>query len=805
MKIIKFGGKSLANGKGLNQTIKIIDQKLRQKEKLVVTLSARGNATDELEHLLDLALEKKDYYLKLEKFKEYQLEPLESIDFNEEFELIDEILHGVKLVQDYSLKTKDLFLAQGEILSAKIVSGLLNLNGATTFPVDSRDLFVTDNNYGSAKVLDKLSKKKTTEFFNQIPVNKIPIVTGFIAKSEENCTSTLGRNGSNYSASLLAKYLAAQTVLSYTHVSGIFTANPDSVSDAKIITQLSYKEANELASFGASILHTRTISPLIEQKIPLRILNTFNPDHEGTLISHENSKKEVKSISVQENVEVINLEGRGILGRSGIDARIFSVLQKEDISIGLISQGASERGVGFVVQSKHAKKAIKVLESEFKYDIKIGDVNAIYAIDNVSVITIVGQTLNGFSSAYQSLVKNNVEVLLINNTLSGSNISLVIKNDVANKAVNLIHAQIFGVSKKVNIAIFGKGTVGGVLIDQILENESQILERKGTKLNIFALSNSRKILLDKNGIDSEWITDFDNKSIDKKDVFQVIDYANAHHLENLIIIDNTADAKFVENYPTFIENGFDLISSNKIANTIDFSFYKSLREGLKKHHKTYLYETNVGAGLPLIDTIKLLHDSGENITRIKGVFSGSLSYLFNAFSKGKQPFSSALQSAIDLGLTEPDPREDLSGQDVARKLLILARELDLENEFSDIQIQNLIPESLIKLDQSTFLNKLSDLDETYDALRKGLKKGEVLRYVGDLHGDLQQSKGLLDVKLESVSEFSALGQLSGSDSLFEIYTDSYGDRPIIIQGAGAGAAVTARGVFGDLLRIADKK
>lgn len=358
--------------------------------------------------------------------------------------------------------------------------------------------------------------------------------------------------------------------------------------------------------------------------------------------------------------------------------------------------------------------------------------------------------------------------------------------------------------KNINLAIFGHGLVGGMLINQVLDSVENIERKRGFKLNIFAIANSKKLLLKKCGVSTNWKAELEENG-KLYAIQEVIDYAKENHLENLIAIDNTASDAFVENYFSLIENGFDLISSNKIANTLSYDFYKKLRISLENNQKEYLYETNVGAGLPLIDTIKLLHLSGENITRIKGVFSGTLSYLFNTFSENDKPFSAVLQEAIDKGFTEPDPREDLCGNDVGRKLLILARELDLQNEFDEINIENLIPEHLRGCDRNDFLNRLSELDEIFAKIKANQKPNHVLRYVGDLSGDLQQDRGNLDVKLVSIPANTALGQLKGSDSFFEIYTESYGDRPIVIQGAGAGSAVTARGVFGDILRLSEKQ
>ena len=508
-------------------------------------------------------------------------------------------------------------------------------------------------------------------------------------------------------------------------------------------------------------------------------------------------------MSVQEDVALVNLIGRGLLGKVGVDGRIFGALGKENISVSIISQGSSERGIGFIVDLKNGNKAKAVLENEFKEEFQSKDISQIYVTEKVSVISIIGQSLYSFNQPYSALIKNRITPILINNTITGENVCLVVKKTDLHKAVNVIHGEIFGVSKNINIAIFGIGLVGGTLINQILKSKENIIKRKNINLNIFAVANSSKVLLNKNGVDENWTNELET-STEENNVENIINYAEKHHLENLIAIDNTASSEFVKNYLELVDNGFDLISSNKIANTLDYSFYKALRIKLKENKKTYLYETNVGAGLPLIDTIKLLHDSGENITRIRGVFSGSLSYLFNNFSANNKSFSEVLQEAMDNGYTEPDAREDLCGRDVGRKLLILARELDLQNEIEDISIENLIPINLREGSSEYFMLKLDELNDHFQKIKDNQKTGYVLRYVGDLYGDLQQDKGVLEVKLTSVPANSALGQIQGADAIFEIFTESYGEKPIVIQGAGAGASVTARGVFGDILRLAEK-
>ncbi|WP_445737947.1 bifunctional aspartate kinase/homoserine dehydrogenase I [Mariniflexile sp.] len=800
MKVLKFGGKSLANGNGLNTVISIIENKVNEGEKITVVVSARGTATDDLEDILNKAVKGQDYKLLLQLFKDYQTEPLKDVDFSKEFSVLDKLFEGVSLLSDYSKKTKDEILAQGELLSVKLISSLLIKHGIKASAVDARELIKTDGVFGDAQPISQLSKDNVKNYYKKNGGDVIHVVTGFIASNTKNETTTLGRNGSNYTAALLANYLDAEELQNYTHVNGIYTANPDLVEDAQKIRELSFSEANELANFGTTVLHAKTIIPLVEKNINLRILNTFNPEDEGTLITAKPNSKDVTSLSVLDNVALLNLEGRGLLGKSGVDARIFGALAKQNISVSIISQGSSERGIGLIINADQATQAVIALEREFESDFYSQDVNKIGVVDDVSVISIIGIELSSFHKPFNALIKNQITPLLFNNTVTGRNVSLVVKKDQLHKAMNVIHGEIFGISKKVNIAIFGHGLVGGALINQILKSKHDIEKRKGINLNIFAIGNSKKLLLNKKGVDENWEKSIKNSPIESS-IEDVINFAKTHHLENLIAVDNTASSSFYSNYKPLIEAGFDLVSSNKIANTISHEFYTDLRLKLKENNKQYLYETTVGAGLPLIDTIKLLHESGENITRIRGVFSGTLSYLFNNFSVQDKPFSEIVHETIDKGFTEPDPREDFSGNDVARKLLILARELDLQNEFEDVSVQNLIPEAYQNIPVESFLKQLHVLDDEFQNIKEHQKEGHVLRYIGDLSGDLSKDKGNLEVKLISIPEDSTLGHIKGSDAIFEIFTESYGEQPIVIQGAGAGAAVTARGVFGDILRL----
>jgi aspartokinase/homoserine dehydrogenase 1 len=512
-------------------------------------------------------------------------------------------------------------------------------------------------------------------------------------------------------------------------------------------------------------------------------------------------KNNTNEIKFFKNRSIIKFEGEDFLGEIGIDGRIFKALTLARISVGVISQQAIENGLSILVQESDSEKAVNCLIDEFEAERKSGKVSQIYSINNVSVLGFVAED---FNKVLSELARNNVFPLLLNQIASEKRVNIVVTSSQDEKAKNIIESEISKKPKTVHLAIIGHGNVGKTLIKQVLQSSDEIRRRKKIDLKVVAVANSRKIAFNKKGFDSNW-NDEVVTAESPSDINTLITFSKENQLENLIVVDNTASKDFVKNYHTLAENGFDLVSSNKIFNTLPIEEYRKLRYILNKNNRRYLYETNVGAGLPLIDTIKLLHLSGENITRIKGVFSGTLSYVFNNFSLRNDKFSTIINEALEKGYTEPDPREDLSGNDVARKLLILARELDLINEFDDINVQNLVPEDLLSVSRQEFLSRVKELDEEYQKIKESQEPDHVLRYIGDLHGDLQQEKGELDVQLISVPASSALGQLKGSDSIFEIYTESYGEHPIVIMGAGAGAEVTARGVFGDILRLSEAK
>ncbi|MBQ1276807.1 MAG: bifunctional aspartate kinase/homoserine dehydrogenase I [Flavobacteriales bacterium] len=799
MKVLKFGGKSLSAGAGnpLQGALDIMSSEAR-KGKILVVCSARGKSTDMLEDMLEKAARGEDYMPSYMYFCERQQAPDVEMDMSSEFAEMRQMLEGVALLGEYSLKIKDRFMSFGEILSCKMVAHLLSKRGFKTRFVDSRRLIKTTDEWGSASVIMDVSRKNVEEFFADAQEDVIEVVTGFIGTTINNQTTTLGRNGSNYSATLMAAFLGAEEVQNWTNVDGVYTANPTLVEDAQIIPLLSYREANELANFGTNVLHAKTILPLIEKKIPIRILNSFNPSCCGTTIAECGSGGGLKAISVISDVALVSIEGRGMLGKVGIDGRIFSALSSHGVSVRIVSQASSERGIGFIVDAENASLSKEVLEVEFEREIHAQDIQEIAVNNTVSVISIIGRHIDFLDKAYAALRSNSIEPYLINNTINGEHLSFVVNSSQLKKAVNVIHNHIFGVYKKINVLVAGCGTVGGTLIDQILSTQQTIVERRGLRLNVFGVANSRGVLLDAHGVGTSWRERIKTETVPYT-VESLLSYIENYNLENVIVVDNTASRDFVENYSAFVEAGCNLVASNKIANTLSYDSYSALREVLRRKGKKFLYEANVGAGLPLVDTIRQLCDTGDEIRRVRGVFSGTLSYIFNIFSSSDVMFSQVLREAMQKGYTEPDPREDLCGNDVARKLLILAREIGMKKEFEDIEIENLIPEALRGGSVDEFLAGEALMNDMYGGVKSTLADDEVLRYVGELNVE----QGSLTVKLAKVKKDSPLGGLKGSDSMFEIHTASYGDVPMVIQGAGAGAAVTARGVYTDILRISE--
>lgn len=794
MKVLKFGGSSLANGRALENALTIIQEEA-QSSKIAVVVSARAKSTDNLISLYGQAIRGEDYHENLEEFLQYQKGEGLNIQ-NLGFELKD-LFRAIALLGIDSQNMRDKVLAYGELMSAQILVQLLQKRGLKAIVGDARNFIRVNLKAKTAGVNIESSEKDTRSFFESLIPGTIPVITGFLASDSDGNTVTLGRNGSNYSASLVANFIDAEELQNWTDVNGIYSASPKWVKDAQHIPNLSYKEANELANFGVNLLHPKTILPLAQKNIPLKIYNTQNPDAGSTLINDTGSGKGIKAVSVLEEVALISISGSELLGKVGIDARIFSLLSDNEISIRLISQASSERGIGFVIDKEDAQTAHQLLLEEFKPELDRGGVSKIELNFDMAVIAITGRHNYALEKAIHSLRRNKIWLHLISNSISGEHISLVIDKAQLKKAVNVVHNHVLGVIKTINLFALGKGTVGGALIDQILQTKEETIARRKLKINIVGIADSQKILFEEHGLNQNWRQRL-NESEANSSIAKAISLVQESGLENVVFADNTSSNEITASYEQIIQAGYDIVASNKKANSGPYSYYDQLRKELRRKGRVFYYETNVGAGLPIIDTLKNLYNSADSVKKVRGVFSGSLSYVFNNYSNEDVNFSEILDKAKRQGLTEPDPREDLGGEDVARKLIILAREIGLKVEFDEVEIQNLIPQELRGLDNyEEFIARKDDLNQHFKQIKKKQEPKSVLRYVGELDVD----RGSLKVELLSVSAQSPLGNIKNADSIFEIYTEGYGDQPIVIQGAGAGAAVTAGGVYSDLLRI----
>ena len=812
MKVLKFGGTSVANAENINKVIDIVKTESEQ-QPIVLVVSALGGITNELLKAGELANKKDLSYLDLfENIKDRHVETIKllmpeditapvSLKVQEHLEALKEILHGIYLINEFSNKTKDKILSYGELLSSFIISEAVKGHIQESVLKDSRELIITDSNFTKANLNVLLTKKNVLAYF-ETSKEKITVVPGFVSSNENRDTTTLGRGGSDYTAAIIAAITNASTLEIWTDVSGMYTANPILVKQAFPITQISYQEAMELSHFGAKVLFPPTVQPALQKRVPIYIKNTFDPDAPGTLITHEpiGSKGPVKGISHIEDIALLTLEGNGMIGVPGFSSRLFSSLSRSEINIILITQASSEHSICVGVFNPDSAKAKRAIDTEFAYEISLKKINPLLVEDGLAIIAVVGDNMKnhqGISGRmFRSLGKNNVNVRAIAQGASERNISAVIAHKDIKKALTTLHNRFFEKQlKTLNLFIVGVGNVGSILLNQIKQQQDYLRHNLLLNVKVVGISNSKKMIFDEGGIDlSTWTDTIKDGRPRTNESF--LEAVKSFNLGNSIFIDITANKAVAKTYGAYLRESISVIACNKIACSSIYSDYQELKELSKKYNAGFLFETNVGAGLPVIYTLNNLINSGDKIKSIQAVLSGSLNFIFNNYNASTS-FYDVVKQAQDEGYTEPDPRIDLSGVDVARKILILAREAGFKIDLDDIENISFLPEDSLKADSvADFYETLNVESAHFENLyASAIKNNAQIKYVAEFNN------GKAKVGLKEIGKDHPFYNLQGKDNIVLFYTERYPEQPLIIKGAGAGAEVTASGLFADIITL----
>lgn len=810
MKIIKFGGSSVSSPARIESVIEIVKPYITSD--VAVVFSAFGGVTDELIQISKLALESNlEYKNRLALLEKRHMEAVRnlvtvqkqsSILAQVKFMMneLEDVLHGVFLVKERTPRTLDYIMSFGERLSAYIISQAFIAKGIAAEFLDARNVVRTDNHFGYAKVdFEKTNKLIQDHFRNH---QDLQIITGFIGTSETGETTTLGRSGSDYTAAIFAGALHASDLEIWTDVDGMMTADPRLVKKAFTVPQMSYEEAMELSHFGAKVIFPATMQPAMVNRIPIWIKNTFNPTFRGTVIHADSENgKMIKGISSMNGISLLNLQGSGLLGVVGASMRLFATLAREKINVILISQASSEHSICFAVENQNASRAKAAVEKEFQYELRNEEIDEVQLETDLAIVAVVGDGMKhspGTSGRmFSALGKNGVNVIAIAQGASERNISAVIRQSDVAKALNALHEAFFLSDRKLlNVFLVGTGLIGKVLIEMVRDQFQKLAKENLLEVNVVAIANSRKMLFSEEGLNLETcVAELPAKG-ETMVMKNFVEKMASVNLPNSIFVDCTSSEEVTQYYQPILDSNISIVTPNKKANSGSLEKYHGLKSAAFKRGVKFLYETNVGAGLPVINTMNDLLLSGDKVKRIEAVLSGTLNFIFSSFVEGKK-FSDVVKEAKAKGYTEPDPRDDLNGMDVARKILILSREAGSSMELTDIKVENLVPEDCRgEVSIEEFFTRLEKHDNDFEKLRQdAASRKEKLRYMAVL------DHGKVSIRLGAVNEQHPFYSLSGSDNIILLTTERYDERPMVIRGPGAGAHVTAAGVFADIIRI----